>query len=201
VEKGEKSRTAILSSAARLASRVGLEGITIGQLATELGRSKSGLFAHFASKEQLQLDTLDFALRRFVDEVIKPSLAQPRGEPRIRSLFERWLAWAQGPENEGGCIFTAAATELDDRPGAVRNHLVCSERDWLDTLARAAEIAVKEGHLRPGLDAEQFAFELHAIMLGYHHSARLLRDADAGQRAQKAFQSLMSAARQGRTAR
>jgi AcrR family transcriptional regulator len=195
MSKGDESRATILSTAVRLASQVGIEGITLGGLATELHRSKSGLFAHFASKESLQIATLEFASQRFVEVVIKPSFAEQRGEPRIRSLFERWLAWAQDEDEHTGCVFVSAAAELDDRPGSVRDRLVSIERDWLDTISKAVEIAVKEGHLRKNLDAEQFAFELHAIMLGYHHSSRLLRERDAARRAHDAFARLLADAR------
>jgi len=196
--RGEESRAAILGTAARMASQRGLEGITLGALADELQRSKSGLFAHFASKERLQIETLEFAAQAFVERIIKPSFAAARGEPRLRALFARWLTWAEDAHREGGCIFVAAAAELDDRPGPVRDHLVRIERDWLDTLAKAAEIGVKEGHLRAALDPEQFAFELHAIMLGFHHAARLLRDPLAGERAKRAFEAILVAAQRRR---
>jgi len=195
MSKGDDSRASILSTAVRLASQVGIEGITLGSLATELNRSKSGLFAHFDSKESLQIATLEFAAQRFIEVVVKPSFAERRGEPRLRALFERWLAWAQDEHEHTGCVFIAAAAELDDQPGSVRDHLVRIERDWLDTLSKAAEIAVREGHLRDDLDPEQFAFELHAVMLGYHHASRLLRERDAARRAHDAFGRLLADAR------
>ena len=121
MRKGEQTREAILVHALRLATRVGFEGLTIGQLADDLKLSKSGLFAHFKSKENLQLQVPEMASRRFVDAVVKPALAAPRGEARVRALFERWLAWETSPSLPGGCPFVAAATELDDRPGPARD--------------------------------------------------------------------------------
>ena len=122
--KGDQTRDAILERAVRLASQVGLEGLTIGRLAGALDLSKSGLFAHFASKETLQVQTLERAAERFVEVVLRPALAEPRGEPRLRALFERWLRWPQEVSQPGGCIFVQAAVELDDRPGPARDRLV-----------------------------------------------------------------------------
>jgi AcrR family transcriptional regulator len=148
--KGEQTREAILAHALGLATRIGFEGLTIGRLADDLRMSKSGLFAHFRSKEALQLEILRLAGARMVESVVKPALAAPRGEPRVRALFERWLAWEQSPSLPGGCPFMAASFELDDRPGPVRDFVVQNLRDWIDTLAGAARIAVQEGHFRAG---------------------------------------------------
>src|SRR4029078_854398 len=115
--KGELTRQAILERATALASRHGMEGVSIGHLAEELGLSKSGLFAHFGSKEVLQVEILRFAAERFVENVVRPALAQPRGAPRLRRIFERWIAWDRSHSVPGGCLFVAAASELDDRPG------------------------------------------------------------------------------------
>src|SRR5262249_45071669 len=140
--KGEATRQAILGQAAQVASRVGLEGVTIGRLADELELSKSGLFAHFQSKEALQIQTLRFAAELFVERVIRPALRAPRGEPRLRALFERWLDWARAASLEGGCLFVAAASELDDREGPVRDELVRQQRDWLELIANVARTGV-----------------------------------------------------------
>ena len=156
--------------------------------------SKSGLFAHFRSKEQLQLQTMERARERFVDIVVRPALAGPRGEKRVRAVFDGWLTWSR-QALDGGCIFVAAAVELDDRPGPLRDALVANERDWLELLATVAGIAVAEGEFRPDLDLQQFAFEVHAVMLGHHHASRLLRDRDAEVRTLRAFESLVEAAR------
>ncbi len=193
--KGEQTREAILAHALGLATRIGFEGLTIGRLAEDLRMSKSGLFAHFRSKEALQLDILRMAGARMVESVVKPALAVPRGEPRVRALFERWLAWEQSPSLPGGCPFMAASFELDDRPGPVRDFVVQNLRDWIDTLAGAARIAAQEGHFRADLDCEQFAQDCQGVGLGFVHASRLMRDPQARARAQRAFEALMRAAR------
>ncbi len=195
MRKGELTRQAILGRAVSLASEVGLDGLTIGRLADDLALSKSGLFAHFQSKEALQVQVLDAAAERFLEVVVRPALKAPRGEPRLRALFEYWLAWPQAVPQPGGCLFVAAAVELDDRPGPARDALVRMQRDWLDTLATAVRAAVTEGHFGPATDPEQFAFELYGIMLGCHHAARLLRDPRALTHARVAFDALSNAAR------
>ena len=167
--KGELTRQAIVEHAARMASRIGLEGLSIGALADELDLSKSGLFAHFKSKEALQLQVLEFGIARFVETVVKPGLA--------------------------GCMFVALATELDDQPGPVRERLVQSQKDWLDVIANAVRAAVKEGDFRRDVDAEQFAHELYGIMLANHHAVRLLRSRGAVDRTKRAFARLLDSAR------
>ena len=193
--KGEQTREAILTHALGLATRIGFEGLTIGRLADDLRMSKSGLFAHFRSKEGLQLEILRMAGARMVDTVVKPALSTPRGEPRVRALFERWLAWEQSPGLPGGCPFMAASFELDDRPGPVRDFVVQNLRDWMDTLAGAARIAVQEGHFRADLDCEQFAHDCQGIGLAFVHASRLMRDPKARPRAASAFDTLLRAAR------
>jgi AcrR family transcriptional regulator len=195
VGKGEQTRQAILQRALGLASQVGFEGLTIGRLADDLQMSKSGLFAHFRSKDALQVEVLRTAAERFVEAVVKPSLAAPRGEPRVRALVERWFGWEQSAPLPGGCPFVAAAFELDDRPGPARDFLVRSERDWADTIATVARTAVQEGHFRTDLDCEQFARDLHGIMLAYAHASRLMGDPRARARAEAAFESLLRDAR------
>jgi len=193
--KGERTREAILGHALALATRIGVEGVTIGRLAEDLRMSKSGLFAHFRSKEALQIEMLRLAGRRMIDTVVKPALAAPRGEPRLRALFDHWLAWEQSPSLPGGCPFMAASFELDDRPGPVRDFVVQNLRDWIDTLAGAARIAVQEGHFRAGLDCEQFAQDCQGIGLGFVHASRLMRDPQARVRAHRAFDALIQSAR------
>ena len=195
MSKGETTRAAILDVALATASRIGLEALTIGELAKEAGLSKSGLFAHFASKEDLQIEVVRKAIARFVELVIAPALKKPRGEPRVRALFENWFSWSRASELPGGCLFIAASSEFDDQPGPVRDLLLSSQKDWLGVLAQAARVAVEEGHFKAGLDAEQFAWQLDSFILGYHHSARLLRSKDAEQRAHKAFEALIRASR------
>lgn len=193
--KGEKTRATILQMALADASERGLEGLSIGGLAERAHMSKSGLFAHFGSKDELQLAVLAEAVDRFVELVIAPALKEPRGEPRFRALFERWLQWARQDFQPGGCIFLAAAVELDDRPGPARDRLVASQRDWLDVLANAARIAVEEGHFRRDLDVAQLAFEMYAMAQGFHQLERLMRDPRAEARARAAFERLMCDAR------
>jgi AcrR family transcriptional regulator len=202
VGKGDETREAILGTALAVASARGLNGLSIGSLAREAGLSKSGLFAHFGSKEDLQLAVLRTAVDRFVEAVVTPALRQPRGEPRVRAFFERWLAWERSAYLPGGCPFLAAA-KLDDRPGRVRDYLVGSQRDWLDALATAARIAVVEGHFRDDLDPAQFAYELYSLILAYHQYQRLLADPEADRRCRVAFERLLerSRARQGEPAR
>jgi AcrR family transcriptional regulator len=194
VKKGELTRQAIVEHAARLTSRIGLRGLSIGVLADELELSKSGLFAHFNSKEALQLQVLEFGIARFVEKVIRPGLAAPRGEARVRALFEHWLDW---PKSSGlaGCMFVALATELDDQPGPVRDRLVQSQKDWLDVIANAVRTGVAAGDFRPDLDAEQFAHELYGIMLAGHHALPLLRARGAVERTHRAFARLLDDAR------
>ena len=189
--KGLLTRAAILERAMDAASRHGLGGVTIGTLAEELQLSKSGLFAHFRSKEALQIALLDYVAAQFIERVVRPALQERRGIPRIRAIFEKWLEWSNWKSMPGGCLFVAAATELDDRPGAVRDRLVGLQRGWLETLARAAVIAIDEKQFDASVDPLQFAHDAYGIMLAYHHARRLLRDPKAQLRAKIAFESLI----------
>ena len=193
--KGAATKDRIIESALRTASVEGLEGISLGRLASDVGMSKSGLFAHFQSKEELQLDVLAAAAARFVEVVVQPAMREPRGEPRVRALFEHWLTWERHESLPGGCVFMHAAAELDDRPGPARDALVDWQRQWLDALARAARIAVDAGHFRPELDAGLFAFQQLGLVLGYYHARRLLNDSSAEANVRAAFDALVAAAR------
>lgn len=195
MSKGDETRRAILGDALAQASTMGLSGLTIGTLAKRTGMSKSGLFAHFASKESLQIQVLEEARDRFVTHVLSPALKEPRGEPRVRALFDRWLRWDKSEFQPGGCVFIAASSELDDQPGPVRDHLVAIQRDWIDALETAARIAVEEGHFRPDLDRRGWAFELWSLMLAYNWYARLLRNDDAETMARAAFDRLLARSR------
>ena len=195
--KGQDTRETILRSALALASEVGLEGISIGVLAERTGMSKSGLFAHFASKENLQVAVLTEATALFVQHVVAPALKEPRGEPRVRALFERWVAWPTLDFQPGGCIYAAAGMELDDRPGPARDVLVAAQKDWLESLAQAARIAVEEGHFRRDLDVLQFAFELFTLVYGAYYVARLGLDRRAPKRVRTAFENLVLEASAG----
>ena len=194
MRKGELTRQAILERATAMASRGGLQGLTIGLLADELKLSKSGVFAHFGSKDDLQVEVLRFCAEQFVDGVIRPALGTPRGEPRCRALFDGWLQWTRSHRLPGGCLFVAAATELDDRPCAARDDLVRLQRDWLDVIATCFRSGISEGHFHPSADPDQFAHDVYGIMLAYHHAARLLKDPSAEARARASFEALLSAA-------
>jgi AcrR family transcriptional regulator len=190
--KGEETRQGILAKAFELGTCGGLSGLTIGRLAEHTGLSKSGLFAHFGSKEALEVAVVEEASRQFVQDVMVPALRQPRGEPRIRTLFDKWLDWGMRP---GGCFFVAASAELDDRPGPARDALARASKDWVDAIAHAAKIAQSEGHFRADVDLHQFAFEAYSIMLGCHFYYRFLRDPAAIQRTQRAFELLLCSVR------
>lgn len=194
MSKGALTRERILDRAVQLASRDGLDGVSIGALATDLGLSKSGLFAHFGSKEELDVEVLRNAAAQFEQAVVRPALRMPRGLPRLRKAFELWLRWINDPARPGGCIFVAAAAELDDRPGRARDYLVEVQQQLLATLARSARLAIEEGHLRRDTDVEQLAFEIYGIVFAYNHARRLLRDRHAEARARKAFDRLLAAA-------
>lgn len=189
--KGNETRDRILETAFRLAAREGLEGLSIGQLAEEMKISKSGLFAHFKSKEELQINTLRVAAERFTQGVLIPAFKEARGLPRIRSLVDRWLRWFTDRDLPGGCLFIAAAFEMDDRPGMVREVLVELQRQLMVALAKSARIAIEEGHFRKDLDPAQFAFEFNAILLGFNHAWRLMDDPKAERRARAAFARLI----------
>lgn len=193
--KGPATRSRIVDAALRVASVDGIEGITLGRVAADVGMSKSGLFAHFASKEQLQLDVIDAATQIFTDIVVKPAFAEPRGEPRLRALFTRWIAWERDERLPGGCVFLHATVELDDRPGPARDALVARQSAWLATIARAVRLAAEVGDLRPEADGEQFAFQLYGIAVAYAHARRLFQDPRAEERAHRAFETLLASER------
>ncbi len=189
--KSSQTKQTITEGAIALASRLGLENLSIGKLAKAVGMSKSGLFAHFQSKQKLQVEVLQGASERFLERVVRPALRAPRGEPRIRALLEYWLRWEHADFLPGGCPFIAAAAELDDQPGPARDVLVGSQRVWFRFIAEAARRAMQEGHFRPDLEEDQFAYEFYALALGYHYLARLLGDGEADRRLRKGFEDLM----------
>jgi AcrR family transcriptional regulator len=190
--KGEETRTAILDEALKIASRLGLEGLTIGSLADATGMSKSGLFAHFGSREDLQLAVLEHAAQRYGEQVFRPVLNIERGLPRLRALFERWLDWALESGLPGGCIMIAAAAEYDDRPGPIRDAVIANQNRGRAISEKAVRLAIEEGHLRADTDPEQIAFELLAIVLATHNYRRLLGDRAARKRALTAFEQLIA---------
>ncbi len=192
MSKGQATRQSILEHATCLASRIGLEALSIGKLAEALHLSKSGLFAHFRSKEALQIQVMEHASERFVETVIKPALKAPRGIPRLQAIFERWKKWPEACSLSGGCLFVAAATELDDQPGPARDYLVQQQKDWQESLATIAKTAISEGHFSDDVDPEQFAFEFYGIMLVYHFTMRLGIDPEANLKADRAFKALIT---------
>jgi AcrR family transcriptional regulator len=190
--KGEQTRTTILDEALRIASKLGLEGLTIGSLADATGMSKSGLFAHFGSREDLQLAVLEHAAQRYGEMVFVPVLRIERGLPRLRALFERWLDWALESGLPGGCIMISAAAEYDDRPGPIRDAVIANQHRGNAITQKAVRLAIEEGHLDPATDPEQISFEMLGIVLASHNHRRLLGDKEARKRALTAFDQLVS---------
>jgi len=193
MKKGELTRQAILEAGLKMASSVGLEDVTIGELAKVTGMSKSGLFAHFQSKENLQLEILAFAGQVFADRIVVPALNVPAGVARVKALVDNWIGWTA--RLTGGCIFVAASTEFSDRPGPVRDFLLRQQADWLDSLTRLARSAMRVGDFREDIDPGQFAFDLYSLLLGFHLYDKLLQDAKTRQRQQAALERLLAAYR------
>ncbi|MBU2499903.1 TetR/AcrR family transcriptional regulator [bacterium] len=194
MSKGETTRAAILDQALDLASEVGLEGLTIGVLAARVGMSKSGLYAHFSAKENLQCEVLDAAAERFARVVVARAFAEPPGLPQLTIMFDRWLHW-NTTEFPGGCLFSAAAGEFDDRPGAVRDRIARHVDALLTVISSAARFAQDEGLFRDDLDPEQFAFEYWGLLQAHHLYVRLLGAEDADRRARTAHAGLIEGAR------
>jgi AcrR family transcriptional regulator len=194
VSKGAETRTAILHAGVETAYKVGLGGLTIGELARSTGLSKSGLFAHFRSKESLQLEVIGQAREEFIAGVLRPAIAQPRGEARVRALFENWLDCVLR-RRPGGCLFVKALSEFEKQPGPVHDQLVQGHRDLYDSIAQIARTAVAEGQFDPDLDPMQFAFDLDGVMLVAYHWLQLIDADDAETRARRTFEALLAAAR------
>jgi AcrR family transcriptional regulator len=181
--RGLRTREAILAHAVDIASVQGLEGLTVGSLATQLKMSKSGLFAHFGSKEDLQLATVELARQIFIKKVTRPAIAAVRGMPRLWGLIEHWLALVEKRVFQGGCFFSAASFEFDSRRGVVRDRIAAIMQEWIGAIARAVYEAQKAGHLDPKVDPTRLAFEIHAIAMGAHWAHQLLDDKHAYSRA------------------
>jgi len=192
--KGEDTRNLILAAAVEQASLGGFESLTIGSLAERTGLSKSGLFAHFGSREELQIAAIEATAARFTETVFAPALKAPRGLPRMRALFDAWLEWTTRGGLGHGCPMLAGAIEFDDKPGPLRDAIAWHYDRLGRELARAVELAVGQGHLRADLDVAQFVFELMGIIFAYHHDARLMRNEQAPARARAAFERLIAAA-------
>ncbi|CAN5457145.1 TetR/AcrR family transcriptional regulator [soil metagenome] len=189
--KGRQTRAAILDAALALAAHMGLEGLSIGALAEVTQMSKSGVFAHFGSREELQISVVREYHAKFEEEVFTPAMSTPRGLPRLRALFENWVKRVS-VEIDSGCIYISCAVEFDDRPGPVRDALVTMVQTWQTALARAIAIAVEEGHLRADTDPQQALFEVHGLILALHHDARFLQHPGAADRARLAFERVLS---------
>lgn len=185
VRKGVRTRESILRVAVDLASVEGLEGLTIGRLAEELKMSKSGLFAHFGSKEELQLATIETARQIFVEHIIRPALAEPEGIGRLLRLCQGWLNHVEGRVFKGGCFFTAASFEFDSRSGPVRDAIADAMKSWLSVLGRAIEVARKARHLKTSVNPEQFAFEIYSLAMGANWALQLLDDKAAMSKARQ----------------
>jgi AcrR family transcriptional regulator len=185
--QGERTRKAILETAVHIASAEGLEGLTIGRLALELSMSKSGLFAHFGSKEELQVATVEAAREIFIREVIKPAFEASQGLLRLWKLCDIWLAYVQSGVFRGGCFFAAAASEFDSRPGPVRDRIAEIMKEWLAVLRNAIVEAQTAGHLTNAIDATQLAFEFNSLELGANWAFQLYGDPGAFKRAREAI--------------
>ena len=194
--KGQQTRAVILDAALSLASQMGIEGLSIGALAEVAGMSKSGVFAHFGSREELQISVIREYHIRFEEEVFRTAVQQPRGLPRLRALFENWVAKV-ATEIDSGCIYISGAVEFDDRPGPVRDALAGMVLTWRNTLIRAVRMSVEAGHLRADTDPEQVQFEIHGLILSLHHDARFLRLSGSIERARAAFERVVRDYAQG----
>ena len=190
LQKGQQTRAAILEAALGQASHMGLEGLSIGALAEVMGMSKSGVFAHFGSREELQIAVIREYHARFEDEVFFPAVRESRGLPRLRALFENWLRRVS-VEVDSGCIYISGAVEFDDRPGPVRDALATMVRDWQSALERAIRLAIAAGHLKADTDPLQILFEVHGLVLALHHDARFLRLPGATERARLGFERVI----------
>jgi AcrR family transcriptional regulator len=194
VRKGEQTRAAIVAAALELAGGASLEGLTIGLIAQRLQMSKGGVFAHFDSREDLQIAVLKEYERRFIEDVLLPSLKEPRGLPRLQAMYSRWLDRGS-IEIESGCVFISGAVEYDDRPGPIRDLLVSMIRSWQRELVRAIKQAIEVGHLRPETDPHQLVFAMYGLVLALHHDARLMRSKDSVARGRTGFAQLIEAHR------
>ncbi len=191
LQKGQQTRAAILDAALGLASHMGLEGLSIGALAEVMQMSKSGVFAHFGSREELQISVIREYHARFEAEVFYPAIVEARGLPRLRALFERWVRRVS-VELDSGCIYISGAVEFDDRPGPVRDALAAMVRDWHAAQERAIRIAIDEKQLRADTDPTQMLFEIHGLILALHHDARFLRLPGVMDRARTGFDRVVS---------
>ena len=186
------TREVILRTALKVASVHGIEGLTIGELAKQVGMSKSGLFSHFKSRDELQLEVLKLAVDQFIEKVMKPAFEKARGIARIKALFKNWIAHVDGSEAvAGGIVLISAGIELDDCPGKLRDFVLKAQKDLIHNIEKAAKITISEGQFRKDLSAEQFAWSLYSFILGYHHFKRMLNDPKAEKHVENAFKGLL----------
>ena len=190
MQKGQQTKTAIVDVALSLATQMGLEGLTIGAVAEMAGMSKSGVFAHFGSREELQISVIREYHHRFEQEVFYPVLLLARGLPRLRALFANWMQRTSA-EIDSGCLYISGAAEFDDRPGPVRDALASSVQTWMAALHRAVRLSVEQGDLAEQTDAAQMAFEIHGLILACHYEARFLKSKAALGLAQRSFEQIL----------
>ncbi len=190
LQKGQQTKQTIVDAALGLAEQIGLEGLSIGALAEITRMSKSGVFAHFGSREELQISVIREYYKRFSDEVFFPAMNEPRGLPRVHALFDNWMKRV-AIEIQSGCIFISGAVEFDDRPGPVRDALATSVQTWLAAMYRAVVQAKEAGHLVPDADEAQMAFEIHGLILALHYEARFLKNPGAIARAHTGFANIL----------
>jgi AcrR family transcriptional regulator len=195
--KGQQTKQAIVQAAVSMSTEFGLEGLSIGHLAERMQMSKSGVFAHFGSREELQISVIREYFASFEQEVFYPAMQAPQGLPRVRALFDNWMKRV-AVEIQSGCIFISGAVEFDDRPGPVREALASSVQTWLQALYRAVVLAKQCGHLSLDADEQQVAFEIHALILALHYEARFLKNPGSLARANRGFDDIL--ARYGVTA-
>ena len=190
-QKGQQTKAAIVDAALGLATQIGLEGLSIGALAEVMHMSKSGVFAHFGSREELQISVIREYHARFEEEVFFPALQMERGLPRLRALFQNWMN-RTSTEIDSGCLYISGAVEFDDRPGPVRDALAGSVKTWLAAMYRAVVQAKDEGHLRQDTDEHQMAFEIHGLILALHFDARFLKTPGSTARAHTGFAHILA---------
>ena len=191
LHKGQQTKAAIVDAALGLATQIGLEGLSIGALAEVMRMSKSGVFAHFGSREELQISVIREYYTRFEEEVFYPALARPKGMPRLKALFKNWMN-RTSVEIDSGCLFISGAVEFDDRPGPVRDALAGSVKTWLAAMNRAVVQAKQAGHLAQDVDEYQMAFEIHGLILALHYDARFLKTPGSVARANTGFVNILA---------
>ena len=191
MHKGQQTKAAIVDAALGLATQIGLEGLSIGALAEVMRMSKSGVFAHFGSREELQISVIREYHARFEEEVFYPALEKPKGMPRLKALFQNWMN-RTSVEIDSGCLYISGAVEFDDRPGPVRDALAGSVQTWLAAMNRAVVQGKEAGHLAKDADEHQMAFEIHGLILALHYEARFLKSPGSVARANTGFTNILA---------